>query len=589
LALAVFPSSVAVARDNGVDTLLIFLMLAACGVALVAIESGRTRTLLASAVLVGLAFNTKSLAAFLCVPGIAFAYLLCAPGSVRRRLAQLSGAGVVLVVVSLSWAVAVDLTPAASRPYVGSSSDNSELGLAFGYNGFGRVGGETGAPGSIPNAGGSASVPLVSTSNPPVSVPARVDSEKRASAHIAAAAAVSTGRQRRQTPDTWDPTASPWRVLGDAFGDQDGWTIPLALVGLVGLVIALLAASERSGSARAAKQRGWFGRLAAAAVATRRDARSATLYVLGGWFLVELVTIDFARGIVHPYYASALGPGVAAMAGAGAVAIAALIARRGDGAAAEQRTRRRGLALAVLAVLCTAGFQLVLIQREDYPEYWRIPLVVLSLAGLAAVFLLPRRAPIALYASTVVLLVAPGIYSTSVWDAPVAGTFPAAGPYSYAGHGGYGVPKGALAVNRTLIAYIRSHHPSQRFQLLVESSDVASPLILLGLHAAASGGYNANDPAMSADSLAHLVATDQARYFLIGGPYASRGGNGASTAARLVCPEVLSKRWLPAGASPPFYLVDCRGRAPELRHAIRWAAAYIAAERRRGVIIHYPL
>ena len=40
-----------------------------------------------------LAFNTKSLAALLCVPGIAAGYLVCAPGSLRRRVAQLAAAG----------------------------------------------------------------------------------------------------------------------------------------------------------------------------------------------------------------------------------------------------------------------------------------------------------------------------------------------------------------------------------------------------------------------------------------------------------------------------------------------------------------
>src|ERR1019366_7149182 len=60
LALAVFPSFVAVSRDNGVDPLLILLMLAACGVGLAAVDSGRLRTLVWCGVLVGLAFNTKS-------------------------------------------------------------------------------------------------------------------------------------------------------------------------------------------------------------------------------------------------------------------------------------------------------------------------------------------------------------------------------------------------------------------------------------------------------------------------------------------------------------------------------------------------
>ncbi len=137
LVLAVFPSFVAVSRDNGVDPLLIMLMILACAAALAAIESGRWRSLLCCAVLIGLAFNTKTLAAYLVVPGIALAYLLCAPGTALRRITRLLAAGAVVAVVSFSWIAFVELTPASQRPYVGSSTDNTELGLTFDYNGFG--------------------------------------------------------------------------------------------------------------------------------------------------------------------------------------------------------------------------------------------------------------------------------------------------------------------------------------------------------------------------------------------------------------------------------------------------------------------
>ena len=44
-----------------------------------------------------------------------------------------------LLLVSFCWIVAVDLTPAGQRPYVSDSGTNSELSLALGYNGFGRL------------------------------------------------------------------------------------------------------------------------------------------------------------------------------------------------------------------------------------------------------------------------------------------------------------------------------------------------------------------------------------------------------------------------------------------------------------------
>ena len=81
----------------------------------------------------------------------------------------------------------------------------------------------------------------------------------------------------------------------------------------------------------------------------RRDRRCGVLFVLGGWFLVELAVLDFSAGIVHPYYSSALGPGVGAMAGAGAVAIGSLVRSR------DSARALRGYVLAVVAVAATAG------------------------------------------------------------------------------------------------------------------------------------------------------------------------------------------------------------------------------------------
>ena len=61
--------------------------------------------------LLGLAFNTKTLAAFLAIPGIGLAYLICAPVSLWRRVWHLLVAGVVLAALSCAWLLAVDATP----------------------------------------------------------------------------------------------------------------------------------------------------------------------------------------------------------------------------------------------------------------------------------------------------------------------------------------------------------------------------------------------------------------------------------------------------------------------------------------------
>jgi 4-amino-4-deoxy-L-arabinose transferase-like glycosyltransferase len=558
LALAVFPSFVAVSRDNGVDPLLILLMLAATGAALSAIEKGRLGSLIWCGVLVGLAFNTKSLAALLCVPGIAAGHLACAPGSLRRRFAQLALAGAVFLAVAVSWSLAVELVPASARPFVGGSVDNSEFQLEFGYNGFGRVGGQQGGPGSTVRPLGPAELlPLVRPGVDAAPTPAerRYFAAPHPRPHASAPAPPPTGRRRRSTPIPFGGTRSPLRIFATGLGGQAGWLVPLGLVGMAALALSL-------------RRR-------------RRDPRLGGLFVLGGWFLVELATLDFSAGIVHPYYASALGPGLAAMIGAGAVAIAAMVR------SADAREALRGYLFALVAVVSTVAVELVLIDREGDPVWWRIPLVVVCLGALAAIPLARRRAGWALGVALGALLVAPGIFSFSVWLAPVDGTFPAAGPYSHAGYGGIDESPSDLAAFRGLVAYLRSHDDTQRYQLLTQSSDQAAPLILLGVRASAEGGYGASDPALDNQTLAADVARGFARYFLISGPYSDRGGNSAETAARLVCPEIPQVLWAPGlpqlqGNS---YLVDCGGRAAELRHPYASARMFL----REHPHVHYTL
>jgi 4-amino-4-deoxy-L-arabinose transferase-like glycosyltransferase len=554
-ALAVFPSFVAVSRDNGIDTLLVLLMLASAGAGLAAIDSGRLRMLVWSGVLAGLAFNTKSLAALLCIPPIAVGYLVCAPGSLRRRLAQLGAAGVVFLLVAASWSIVVDLTPASQRPYVGGSLTNSELQLEFGYNGFGRVGGQQGGPGTT-KLSHIQVAPLVRPGvNSPQSPAERqyFATHPRSHRHATASPRVATrGRHRRSAPIPFGGTRSPLRIFATGLGDQAGWIVPLALIGMLALAIV---------------------------VRGRDDRRTAGVYVLGGWLLVELLTLDFSAGIVHPYYASALAPGVAAMAGAGAVAIGALVR------SAKSSRALIGYVLAVLAVSSTVATQLVLIDREGYPLWWRVPLVAVGLLAVVATALARTRGSWALAVAIGALLVAPTVYSFSVWLAPVDGTFPTAGPYNYAGYGGVGFSPAIVAADRGLIGYLETHGATKPYALLTQSSDLASPLILLGLPASAEGGYGASDPVLSNSDLATLVASGRARYLLIGGPYADRGGNSANDAARLVCPEIPQIIWAPGTRGTGLFLVDCGGRAAQLRDPYRSAREFLRAH----PSVHYTL
>jgi 4-amino-4-deoxy-L-arabinose transferase-like glycosyltransferase len=155
LVLALTPVAALMFRYNNPDALLVLLMTAAAYALVRAIENGRTRWLVFCGVLLGFAFLAKMLQAFLVVPGFAVAYLWAGkPRGLGRRLWQVAGMVVGIIVGAGWWVLAAELTPAADRPYFGGSTDNNILQLAIGYNGLGRLdGNETGSVGG--GGGGS--------------------------------------------------------------------------------------------------------------------------------------------------------------------------------------------------------------------------------------------------------------------------------------------------------------------------------------------------------------------------------------------------------------------------------------------------
>jgi len=579
LTLAVFPSFVAVSRENGVDPVLILLLILACGAALRACETGRWRTLLWCGVLVGLAFNTKTLAAYLVVPGIALAYLVCAPGRIPRRIGQLALAGLAMLAVSFAWIAVVELTPASQRPYVGSSTNNTELGLTFEYNGFGRVEGQAGGPGQVVVRPGAyvpaAQERAVAARAAHARATPRAPTTRLAPASITAheptptlVPVVTRGREKDPIPFGGPP--GPLRLFHIGLGDQAGWMLPFALFGLLSLALLLLLDGRRS---RRLRQRSSAHAEPNAPVepttdrepeerrSGRRDLRLATLVVLGGWFAVEAVVLSLSKGIVHPYYVSGLAPGTGAMAGAGVLALVALARGRGS-------RRFWGLALIACAVAGTVAVQVMLMHREHYLE-WFVPVLVAGAAvGLCAFFALRRIAVPALALTFLLLLVAPTAYSATTWLAPAEGTFPAAGPHHDPGAGAYGVNARDEGIDRALADYVSTHDPGTRWALLTVASDTASPMMLFGLDAGALGGYSGTDPAVDGPELARMVANREARYVLLGGEYSLRGGNLATRAVLRACTELAPSAW----HSPVPYpfglaLFDCAGHERALAAA----------------------
>ncbi|HTZ23147.1 MAG TPA: glycosyltransferase family 39 protein [Streptosporangiaceae bacterium] len=151
--MALTPVATLMFRFDNPDAMLVLLMTLAAYATTRAIESGRTRWVALAGTLIGLGYLAKMLQAFLVLPGLALAYLICGKPRLGKRAWQLlAGAGALLV--ASGWWVAIDLlTPAADRPYVGGSTDNSILNLTFSYNGLGRLEGQ-GGPGGGGGGGG---------------------------------------------------------------------------------------------------------------------------------------------------------------------------------------------------------------------------------------------------------------------------------------------------------------------------------------------------------------------------------------------------------------------------------------------------
>ncbi|HEX6509308.1 MAG TPA: glycosyltransferase family 39 protein, partial [Chloroflexota bacterium] len=201
LALAITPISVVTARNNTIDSTLVLAVLLGAWTVLKAAETGKLRWLLLCAVFVGLGFNIKMLEAYLVVPAFGLVYLLGTRKSIWRRLATLALAVVVLLAVSLSWAAAVDFTSAANRPWVDSTTTNSEISLAIGYNGLQRLTGNH----SISSSS------LTATSNN---------------------GGGPGGNGGPGGVGENGPTGV-LRLLNTQLGSQIGWFLPLAIIGLV--------------------------------------------------------------------------------------------------------------------------------------------------------------------------------------------------------------------------------------------------------------------------------------------------------------------------------------------------------------------
>ncbi|HRE46287.1 MAG TPA: glycosyltransferase family 39 protein [Aggregatilineales bacterium] len=496
LALAVMPVTIAADRNNTMDSLLILTLILAAWAFLRATETGKLRPLLVGALLVGIGFNIKMLQAYLILPALYSLYLCGASVGVRRKVLSLALASVVLVGSSLAWIIVVELTPAAQRPYVGSSQTNSALELAIGYNGLQRLLGMDlgGRGGTIrqfppPNGGSGGAAPV-----PPL------------------------GGGGRMGGMFGGEVGSPGvlRFFQPELANEISWLLPLGF----GLGLLLLI-GERP----------------------RRPLTNThrALILWGGWLVTGIVFFSVSE-FFHAYYLATLSPALAALLGIGLSRL-------------YERAQTRQWLTVMLIALClgTLLYQIAAAMSYGLP----LPVLLIGLVGVIVLFVLSGLwlawrpsfgAGLAAALMAAVFAIPTAWGALTALDPQVNNVLPSA----YAGGRGGGgsmvafgggnppsLPAGGLPagggfsdrmgeVNAEMLAYLEEHTTKTKYLVAVSSAMTGAPLVLETHRPVLYlGGFTGSDPIHSAESIAALVKAGDLRYVLASGmPMGGAGGEG---------------------------------------------------------------
>jgi 4-amino-4-deoxy-L-arabinose transferase-like glycosyltransferase len=331
--------------------------------------------------------------------------------------------------------------------------------------------------------------------------------------------------------------AGLYRLFNSIMGGQISWLIPFAVVALIGGLVLR-------------------GR------APRTDAKRAALLLWGGWFVLHYLTFALAEGTFHPYYVTAMAPGIAALAGIGGVMLYKAFR---EGSAAKWAW------VLPAAIAGSTVWAVVLLQRvSGSGTLYTVAEVVAGVAGAVAVIGLllgrftgrRRLTGIAALAAVVALLAGPAAYAASAAGSSTNGTNPTAGP-STGGMGGGGMgggqrpsgsggpgdgtgtgnsgsaPSGTSSssagsssqsasgrtaggmgdtqVSSAMISYLKKHQDGATWLVAVATDQTASSIILeSGEPVISMGGWSGSDNAMTLAKLKSLVKSGKLHYIVVG-------------------------------------------------------------------------
>lgn len=523
LVMAFTPVFVATNRNNTMDGLLVFFLLLAAWAFIQAAESGKIGWLLWGAFIVGLGFNIKMMQAFLPLPAFYALYFFGAKAGWLRKMINLSIATLLLVIVSLSWAIVVDLTPAESRPYIGSSENNSVMGLIFGHNGISRLesnGGPQngGTPPSAPGAG----------SNPDQGTPPQ------------------QGTRQGPPQEALDACTSSTQGAACSFSLPNGNTIDGTCItppGLNTLACApqgnggqTLAGSPNGGAGNTpfsqetgapglfrffiqplSKQMSWllpfalisilFGLFAAKIRLPLENGVHKALVIWGGWLVTCVVFFSMVSGIFHAYYAIMLAPALGAMVGIG---FAQLWSWGSD--------KNWANILLIAASALTIGFQVFAMIQYGEGSWWMLGVGILFIMGIIFMVVTKRAAYLTLLVS---MLIIPMYWSVMTVTSTANQNLPTA----YSGSDQQGGPDRARQgndgngsnVDIKLLAYLQENTQDVEYLVAVPSSHQGSTLVLAsGRPVLFMGGFGGQDEVVDAEDLHTMVMNNELKYVLYG-------------------------------------------------------------------------
>ncbi|MEL7610783.1 MAG: glycosyltransferase family 39 protein [Bacillota bacterium] len=533
LAFALSPAVVVASRNNTMDMQLVLVLLCAAWCLFRALERQKPLWLWLAAVLVGIGFNIKMLQAYMILPAMALVYLFFSAEPVGRRLAKSALCAALIGAVSLSWVLAVDLTPAKERPYVGSSVDNSEMELIVGHNGLERLFGRTAIKSSDPGLR-MAPNPLAGDAQGLLKtlrlygLPALPELEDGATLGEASTGSKATGSKTTGLQTTNAQTANAQAA------NAQTTKLRQAAAALETVESARGGAGNNIGAPGLFRlfnknmygQISWLLVFAAfcAAASIRRDGlkKRAPSQGLVWFFLIYLVStvgfFSFAK-FFHRYYLCMIAPGIAGLAGIGSIEMFRSFR--------DREGRRQWLLPGSL--LATAAVAAIEVYAFAQVRAWLIPVILAFTLGALPLMLLARRSNgkvllrLAAGCMGAALLAGPLCWSlTATLYTPENSTMPYAGPELAFKAVTPGMTAnqeeftGAKGEMLALEQYLVKHYRPGSFMVVAQrANDVAEFIVDTGLPAVAYGGFLGSDNAMAPLRFAELVEQGTIKYFLI--------------------------------------------------------------------------